>query len=366
METAVEKSKTFSAALEKLKKENVNLLMPTIHMEGLSEFHAPVLESVMLNSDPKEGDVYPHDDEEDAAKKKYRPTKQALMKLSVCGGIIWSVEGCKRVDDMSNRNYMCYQAVGGIRKADGSPVFFKAVYDMDFEVLEEDLREQYQKKAKAKNKQGEYYRKTDAERAEYVEYCVKRDLLAKRRHAIKLCEAGAMNRVIRELFSLKQAYTSAELAKPFVMARIIFKPDYSAPDVRKAMIDAHVKAMTGIYGDVVERTKQDQVDAAIDVTPVSEDKPDPPENGGAPPPQPPNDQAQEEKPPSAEAMLADYQAHERPNKEKMIEILAAKKGYDLAAWMERAKLKAVADISPGKMMDLFKHLLSLPDKDVPF
>ena len=370
METAVQKSDLFRQALEKAKRENVNLLMPTIHMEGLSEFHAPVLESVTLSADPKDGDVYPHDEEKDPAKKKYRPTKQALMKLSVCGGVIWSVSGCKRVDDMSNRDYICYQAVGGIRKADGQPVFFKAVYDMDFEVIEADLREQYEKKAKwLKKGEGQDKRSaTDEEKREYVEYCVKRDLLQKRRHALKLCEAGAMNRVIRELFSLKQAYSSAELAKPFMMARIIFRPDYSAPDVRKAMIDAHVKAMTGIYGDVTERTTEDQVACAIDVTPRKEEDDDQPGNGSAPQP-PPDDQAQEEKPPTTEAMLADYMASERAEKERAVSAMAKKKGYDLNAWMGRAKLKAVAEIEPGKLLDLFKHLLSLPDKantDVPF
>lgn len=361
METAVQKSDGFRLALERAKKENVNLLMPTIHMEGLSEFHAPVLESVTLSADPRDGDVYPHSDEEDKDKQKWRPTKQALMKLSVCAGIIWSVEGCRRVDDMSNRNYMCYQAVGGIRKADGSPVFFKAVYDMDFEVLEEDFREQYQKKAKAKNKDGKLYRPTEKEQQEYVEYCVKRDMLAKRRHALKLCEAGAMNRVVREILSLKQAYTKAELEKPFVMARIIFKPDYSDKEVKRAILDAHVKAMVGVYGNVMERVKEDQGCAMIDVTP-RKDEEEEPGNGAASQP-PPDDP-----PPTAEAMLADYMASERAEKERAVFAMAKKKGYDLNAWMGRAKLKAVAEIEPGKLLDLFRHLLSLPEKnqEIPF
>ena len=91
-----------TSQLEVYKKQGANLLMPSTQIEGLSEFHAPVIETVTLSANPNDGDVYPHSDEEDTSKQKFRLTKQALMKLSVCAGIIWSTEHTRRVDDGAN------------------------------------------------------------------------------------------------------------------------------------------------------------------------------------------------------------------------------------------------------------------------
>jgi hypothetical protein len=341
--------------LEVYKKEGANLLMPSTQIEGLSEFHAPVIEKVTLSSNPIDGDVYPHSDEEDPGKQKFRLTKQALMKLSVCAGIIWSVSETRRVDDGSNRNYVCYQAVGGLKKADGTPIFFKAQYDMDFEVVEAELRALYEKKttgAWAKSK-------SPKEKAEYVEYCVTRDMLQKRKHKLKLAEAGAMNRVVREILGLKNTYTIAELAKPFVMARIVFRPDYSDKDVKAKMIDAHIKAMTGIYGGAAIADVNKET-AAIDITPVHEND-DPP---------PPDTSSSEEK---LKNQLVDFENSDELGQCKSLTLTAIQKGYDLAGYMKKANRTQLSEFSKEKREDFFKHLLSLPDKgdtkpkdDVPY
>ena len=341
--------------LEVYKKQGANLLMPSTQIEGLSEFHAPVIEKVTLSSNPGDGDVYPHSDEDDPNKQKFRLTKQALMKLSVCAGIIWSVSETRRVDDGSNRNYVCYQAVGGLKKADGTPIFFKAQYDMDFEVVEAELRALYEKKTTgqwAKNK-------SPKEKAEYVEYCITRDMLQKRKHKLKLAEAGAMNRVVREILGLKNTYSIAELAKPFVMARIVFRPDYSDKDVKAKMIDAHIKAMTGVYGDsaIANVTRET---AAIDITPIPEDE-ESPDNGNS-----------KEPVDTLESSVIDFQNSDDFGQCKALTDMANRVGYDLNDFMKRAKVKTLTVFSAEKRIDLFKHLLSLPEKgeqpldDVPY
>lgn len=229
--------------IEKARTAGANLLMPSTRIEGLSEFHSPVLEMVKISANPDDGDVYDHDNvDASSPKKKYRLTKQAIMKLTVCAGVIWSPSESKRVDNRSDRNYICYQAVGGIKKADGTPVFFKAESDLDFELVDQELRELYEGKAKwlKKGEKPNERPATAQEKAEYIEYCVKRDLLQKRKFGLRLCEASAMNRVARELLGLKQAYTKTELAQPFVMVRIVFKPDYNDKQVKAAILDAHI------------------------------------------------------------------------------------------------------------------------------
>lgn len=342
-----------SKELELYKKEGANLLMPSTSIAGLSEWHAPVVEKVFLSSNPDDGDVYPHDntDDEGNGKKKFRLSKQGLMKLSVCAGVIWSVEQSRRLDNGSNRDYCAYRAVGGLRKADGQPIFFSAEYDMDFEVIEEELRGSYEAKANKYKKD-----KTAADKAAYVDFCVKRDLLQKRKHKVKLCEAGAMNRVIRELLGLKNAYTATELQKPFVMARIIFKPDYSDKEVRAKLIDASIKSMMGIYGpQAVERGIKEA--EPIDITPKDteepeDDWPDVQELGSTFPP------------------VGVFEGLSAEEQEKYVNALVEQKKYDLPGYMKKANFKTMKDMSALKLNSLYAHLLTLPaplaDEDIPF
>jgi hypothetical protein len=342
--------------LEVAKKEGANLLMPSTHIAGLSEFHAPVVEKVVLSADPKDGDVYPHSSEDDENKQKFRLTKQALMKLSVCAGIIWSVGETKRLDNRSDRNYCAFAAVGGIKKADGQPVFFRAEYDIDFEVVEEELRESYEAKAKKYKKDA-----TAKEKADYVEFCVKRDMLQKRKHKLKLAEAGAMNRVVREILGLKNAYTKAELEKPFVMVRIVFRPDYNDKEVKKQLIAAHIQSMTGIYGKQV-------MDAAIQESEPIDITPEP--NGDELPEKELEPEKEEAVPSAEERQIVDFQNGDVHEQAKSLTILADRKGYDLPAFLQRSKIKIIAELTPGQRVNLFKNLLNLQDKakddDIPF
>lgn len=342
--------------LEVMKTEGANLLMPSTHIAGLSEFHSPVVEKVLLSSNKDDGDVYPHSGEEDGDKAKFRLTKQALMKLSVCAGIIWSPTETKRTDNRADRNYVSFAAVGGIKKADGQPVFFKAEYDLDFEVIEEQLRESYEQKAKKYKKDA-----TAKEKSEYVDFCVKRDLLQKRQHKLKLAESGAMNRVVREILGLKNAYTKAELAKPFVMVRIVFRPDYNDKEVKKQLIAAHIQSMTGIYGrQVMDATIQES--EPIDITPIKDDDLDPP--GDKQPDPPPVD--------PIEKQAIDFEASSPEEQAKTIIQLGTRKGYDLAGYLKRGGLKNIEELKAEQKSGLFKHLLTLVDTpkkddgDIPF
>ena len=339
-----EKEKDITTELEEYKKKGCNLLMPSTHIAGLSEYHQPVIETVLLSSNPDNGDVYPHDGAEAGPNKKWRPTKQALMKLSVCAGVIWSPTATRRSDNGASRDYIAYKAVGGIKKADGQPVFFSAEYDLDFEIMKDELTEQYKKKAEAKDKQGNYYKKTEKERQEYVDFCVSRDLIQKRKHKLKLCEAGAMNRVLRMLLGLKQAYTTTELSRPFVMARIVFRPDFTDAAVRKQFVDASIRSMVGIYGPEA-LDKEIHKSEPIDITAL----PDEPDTTKEPTP--------------LESAIIDFSNSDELGQCTMLTTVVHLKGYDLSGYLTRANLKDLTVIPKEKRVDLFKHILSLAEPE---
>ena len=362
-----------STELEKYKASGANLLMPSTLIAGLSEFHKPVIETVNLSANPADGDVYPHDDSKDGPKKKWRPTKQALMKLSVCAGVIWSTTESRRIDNGADRNYIAYKAVGGIRKADGQPVFFSADYDLDFEVMAEELQELYEKKTKADWMKD----KSAQQKAEYVEFCVKRDMLQKRKNRLKLCEAGAMNRVLRMLLGIKQAYTTEELVKPFVTMRITFAPDYTDKDVRAKLIDASIQAMTGIFGPQALNHEVQRAQP-IDITPIEEDeKPNGLQGvseggattgqvGGSASAESAREATKNPPPPASfdDPATVDFQNCDDFGQCKAITDLASRKGYNLASYQARAK-KTVAEMTAAARLGLFSHLLSLADKATP-
>lgn len=246
----VPKGELISLEIDRAKKAGMNMLLPSTHIEGISEFHTPVIDYIQLDPNPESGDVYYHSES-----GKMALAKQGLMKIAGCAGIIWDVAETRRTDNRRERDYVSYQAVGGLRRADGSLFPFKSEYDMDFEVIEEKLRGQYEKKGKKSKKAGD-------ELQDYVSYCVKRDLLYKREHKLKICESGAITRVIRSLLGLRAGYTKQELQKPFVVARIVFRPDYSDPQIRDMMIKKGVDSLTSIYGGGDEQPEPLSTDAA--------------------------------------------------------------------------------------------------------
>ena len=317
----------------KAKEEGANLLLPSTKIQGLSEFHAPVVDSVYLSPDPQNGDVYPENSNNDS---KLRISAQGLRKLAVCAGIVWRPTECKRTDNRQDRNYVSYQATGGIKKADGAMVFWKGEYDLDFEVVEAELRELHCNKSKN-------WRKSDEEKKAYVESSVRRDLIFKRKHKIKLAETGAANRVIRAILGLKSAYTKAELSKPFVMVRIVFQPDYSDPEVKRQVTTAAIQAMTGIYGT------QSQSAPVVDIPP--EDFHDISAEEDEPEPSPPaSNDGETEK--SGRLTKEDFATLPFDEQLLTLEEMAQEKGYTVPV--------PIKDMDEHNRERLFDHLDALP------
>jgi len=316
-----------------------NVLTADIALRGLSEWHVPVIETVSLDPDTKGGDIYPQGE-------KFAVTRQGLSKLAVAAGVIWSASETKRTDDRKCRDYVSFQAVGGIQKPDGTYTFMKAEYDLDMEVLEEELIEQYNAKA-AKMRD-----KTTDEKMKYVDYCVKRDMIQKRKHKLKLAESGAKDRVIRELLGLKATYPMAQIKQPFVIMRITVRPDYSDKDVKRAMLMAAIGSMTGIYGSAP--SPQIGYEEPIDITPEApEPAPDQPE----PPATPTDNQAPFDVGSPGASPEVDFKNSSPEDQVKTLEAMMKRSGYD------NARLKKPLDkFDNHERLGFFIYLNNQPDK----
>ena len=347
--TAAAKKKSVEELIQDAKGKGHNVLLPSTNLGELSEFHQAVVDEVYLSPNPNDGDVYSMFGQDG----KFALTKQALTKLSVAAGIIWNPAETRRTDNRSDRNYVSFQAVGGLRKVDGSPVYFKAEYDMDFEGIEEELRTMYENKCASWNK-------PDSEKKAYVEKSVRRDLLQKRKHKIKLCESGAMNRVIRWLLGVKTTYTPEELKHPFVVVRVIIRPDFSSKEVRSKMIEAAVNSIAGIYGGAPQPPQISYDNGEVIDLPQSDISFDGEESGSAPGP----DESRE---PTERELFQDLNEDEQA---AWLEGLADKKGYDLSGLP-----KQPAEMDARNRLRFFDHLAKMPDMepakekeddDVPF
>lgn len=244
---------TAAKELAEYKKQKANILGPITTMECLSEFHSIVIDSVFLSIDPLNGDIYKHKDGYQDKPALFIITGQGLQRLAVCAGVVWNPVETKAT--VQSQQYVAYNAVGCIRKSDGVPTCFQAEYDIDLEVIEDELRDQYAEKAKKWASQNWFKELGISGQQAYIDAGVKKDLIFKKKHKTKMAATGAKNRVIRALLGIKKTYTMAELKKPFVMPRVILQPDYNDPEVKKMMLTAAIQSMTGVFGPALSQSQ---------------------------------------------------------------------------------------------------------------
>ena len=374
------------ATLEGFKGEGAHLLLPSTYVSELPPYHKIVVDQVYLSPKVEEGDVYMQERGGNSGPAKYAPTRQGLMKLANAAGIMWDPARCIRLDDRRDRDYVSYQAVGGIKKVDGSPLFFKAEYDLDFEVVEEEIREGYENKAKLYEKDpGKYgwWHKMDQDGQDaYIEKCIRRDVLQKRKHRAKLAETGAMTRVVRALLGLKSAYTTKELESPFIVVRTVFQPDYSDPETKRQMAVASVQAIAGVFGPLRQPSPLRLVEPPVNVTPI--EYPEIPEDVPEVPPEDDEPQGGPEEGEFPEPVVADFLSQDIEERIATIGAAAKQRGIgdQKTLWTfyreqtGKQPPKKVKTMPEKDMVELFEALMALPsadpeepspfDDDIPF
>jgi len=86
-----------------------------------------------------------------------------------------------------------------------------------------------------------------AKRQKEIEDAIRKEMIQYEKHMIGRAQSGAANRAIRSALGLKAAYAKEELARPFVVPRLAFTPDYNDPDVKRVLLAAATGTIADLY-----------------------------------------------------------------------------------------------------------------------
>lgn len=240
--------KTFEIRMAHYMDVGAHLLIPTPNISEIPPMHSVVYEELYISSNPEDKEVYKGSSKKDGNNwiNYLRLSGLGLNKIAICANVVWHTEATRVVT--MERDYVSCQAVGGIRKTDGTVAYETKMADIDILIIKEKLEEQYYDDT-ALNKWLNFNKnKTVDDYKIHANACIKRDLQQKKQFKLQLAESAAKNRVIRHILPLKSEYTAEELSKPFVAIRFVFCPDYTDPFVKNAMLLKHLGASADIYG----------------------------------------------------------------------------------------------------------------------
>ena len=235
-----------TAKVEEQRNKKFNILLPTTTFASQSELYVPRLD-IVIPEGIKGGDFYAQSNKNIGTEEKkvwvkpMAPSAQFLSKVASAANIQWHPD--KSCHTLIEKMRVVYKAVAAIRQADGSWRIITDEYELDLEVIEEELNVEYKKKSRFKDFQEKMKKECMT-----VEDYVRRDLLQKRKHKLALASTGAMNRVIRKALTLKNTYLPDEAKNPFAIAKFDFQPDFNDPTVRRYASMAAVRAQNDLFG----------------------------------------------------------------------------------------------------------------------
>ena len=243
-----------------------NVLAPTAVITQEDPFFAPGFTVVTLDTDVDNGaDFY-------KLQGKLAPTKVALQKLGDAAGVSFDpdkshgIKGNIETVTLPSGKQMrvdsyTYHAVGYIRKGDGTLKTLTADEEWQPVIALMEIETSASK--------GPYGKKPGS--AEFFER-VEKDFLFSARKRAQMIRSKAMNGVLRQALSIKQAYSNAEAAKPFLVISHNWSPDVSDPETARiiaSLVGADTAALYGTREDA-PTALPDFVDAESDDEPEGE------------------------------------------------------------------------------------------------
>lgn len=195
-------------------QENANLVSPATAVGSMPDGCGVALSVVVIDS---QADTYP------TGGGKLGLSKTALQRLGHAAGVSWDPIASGRLDNGSHPHYVRWRAVGTYRAFDGQVQTLHAEKELDL-----------------RDGSPQIIGKSDKQIGEM------------RAHAQSHAETKAQLRAIRSL-GIKTGYTSQELQKPFVCARIMFTGQSRDPEMQREFSRMTAESFLGgrrsLYGN---------------------------------------------------------------------------------------------------------------------
>jgi hypothetical protein len=221
------------AAFEGL-RDRFNILCPVAQVDHLMPLHQASLRAVMIDTtvDGYGNGPEVYRDPRFCAKDEVALGKNALAKLMAAAGV--QVVSKQRLDDRSDPNYCELEVALAVRDFDGSHRQVIATKEMDLRPgAPETMKPE---KDSQGNKTGRLVPYEDTALAD------------KRRHIQSHAETKAIERGLRLLFALRQKYKLADLARPFVVPKLVPALDPNDPETKTALIHHALAGETALFG----------------------------------------------------------------------------------------------------------------------
>lgn len=226
--------------------DRFNVLHPIVQVEagaGSSPFLVESVSIVKLEAGENSPDTFNDYRFANARQGVFALSGLALTKIATAAGVKWIPDMCvveARERRPDGHVYLRYRAAAAIRQPNGEWHIESASKEIDTADVADALRDRDMRARTSGRK--EY---SDAE----IEDRVRQQVLQVREFILPLAETKAKNRVIRRLLSLQQTYTKQELAKPFVVPRLLYRPDATDPmQLEQIQIEGR-RAAQELYGD---------------------------------------------------------------------------------------------------------------------
>ncbi|MFA6167782.1 MAG: hypothetical protein WC700_14270 [Gemmatimonadaceae bacterium] len=185
---------------------------------------------------------------------KFAPTKVLLQKLGDAAGVTFDPDKSHgiagKAEDIElpggkrlRVDGYTYHAVGYVRKSDGTMKALTADEEWLPHVALMEIETSVGARTEYQSSKLKYPPGTPA-----YNVAVEKDFLFSARKRAQMMRSKAMNGVLRQALSSKQAYTSAEIAKPFFVVGYNWSPDADNPETARivaALVGADVSALYG-------------------------------------------------------------------------------------------------------------------------
>lgn len=207
--------------LSTFREQGANVIVPfEVPEQRVDRYHEFHLAVVQVDPNPDGNDIWYVGTKKDT--KYYCLHKSAIQRMGFAMGIMWDPDRTRRLDDMSNPDYVAYQAVGFIRGPDGRLKPIKGDYSLDLKAVEAELEDQHLTKVYADNfrppkKYAPLLKGKSKE--EIAQFLAGREILQWRRWKEERAQTGAMLRAIKSV-GLPTTFTVDQLKKPFVFIRV--------------------------------------------------------------------------------------------------------------------------------------------------